>query len=397
MNSKSQSFKSAGIYIHIPFCVSKCHYCDFYSVPKAENLIAEFIDCIHSEIESASLRFAKECEVNTIYFGGGTPSILPAESLVEILNSVKSDFFISDSTEITLEANPESVTTDELKLLRQAGFNRISIGVQSFENKDLLFLRRVHDSDQALNAVKVAQNTGFANISIDLMFAIPEQSIDTAISNIEKAATLEVKHISLYGLTSEPGTPLGKSVEDGLVTLPDGDRYADFYLNICDKLRSLGYQKYEISNFAKPGYECGHNLNYWNYGTYFGFGPSGHSAIIDCNQNRLRVERFWNIRDLQTYIKCIRSEESTVETKEILNDKQIRLEKLQLQLRQQCGIAITEIMMDKTGSFREYLEILAGIGHVIITPDERIILTDEGAVVADELILNLSNLIITQS
>ncbi len=335
--------------------------------------------------------------MNSIYFGGGTPSFLPADSLLKILDSVICNFTVNDSAEITFEANPESVNPDKLKRLRQAGFNRISIGVQSFEDGDLRFLQRAHNSRQAYASVKAAQDAGFENISIDLMFAVPERSIASVLGNIENAESLGVRHISLYGLTSEPDTSMGKSVEKGLITLPDGDKYADFYLNICDKLESSGYRKYEISNFAKTGYECRHNLNYWNYGTYFGFGPSAHSAVINSEQDGLRVERFRNIKDIRTYIKYIESEESTIETKEILNDKQIRLEKLQLQLRQRSGISLKDIITKDNTGLREYLEILAGIGYIEITPEERVILADEGAVVADELILNLSNLIVTQA
>ncbi|MCL2406615.1 MAG: radical SAM family heme chaperone HemW [Defluviitaleaceae bacterium] len=266
--------KNLSLYIHIPFCAAKCSYCDFLSFPADEAVMEKYVDCLREEIKSFAAEFT-EHKVSTIYFGGGTPTCLSAYGIESILNEVRGHYCISDDAEITIEGNPESSTLEKLSILRTAGINRISFGVQSFDDKCLTAISRLHSAQQAADAFYIARNAGFGNVSIDLMFSLPHQSLGNYGETLDSAIALKPEHISCYGLTIEDGTPLRDA---GYTTDEELDREM-FYLT-CEKLKDAGYIHYEISNFTLPGFESRHNTAYWNGTDYRGFGL-GASSYVD--------------------------------------------------------------------------------------------------------------------
>ena len=268
--------KSLGIYVHIPFCRSKCEYCDFYSLGGARNkeLMDRYLGAVLAHIREAAPS-AIGYEVDTVYFGGGTPSFFGASGLDRIFAEIDRRFDVSRDAEVTLEANPDSVTLPMLTRLRRSGFNRISIGVQSDSDEQLKALGRPHNYKQAQQAVMLARRAGFDNISVDLMFGLPNQSREQWMQTLRNIIDLKTEHISCYGLKVEPGTRLWEYKD--CANLPDDDAQADMYFYAVETLEEFGYHQYEISNFAKPGRESRHNLKYWKLQEYAGFGPGAHS------------------------------------------------------------------------------------------------------------------------
>ena len=250
-------------YIHIPFCDHKCIYCDFYSIITSDN-IQSFLKSLKKEINYYAEKYSANRELISIYFGGGTPSLMESEYISQIIETVKSKFIVQENAEITLETNPGTVTLEKLKSFRSFGINRISIGIQSFDNDDLKFLTRIHNSETAINTVKDAANAGFENISLDLIFNLPGQTEKKWVKNVEQAVRLPIKHISTYSLILERGTILNKMVLDGKVKIADEDYDAELYETTIDFLTSNGFDQYEVSNFAKPGFEYIHNNAYWH-------------------------------------------------------------------------------------------------------------------------------------
>lgn len=266
-----------GIYIHIPFCKRKCIYCDFYSVCGGDKLYSDFVSALNRSIEN---RADKRIKVDTVYFGGGTPTVLQSSQLASILNAVKNSFKVSSSAEITVEANPCTVTKESLSELLNSGFNRISFGIQSAIDDELSALSRLHTFKQAKEAVLNADRAGFTNISADIMIGIINQTRESLIDSIEKITSLPVGHISAYMLKVEENTPLDDIIKRNsgiLKSIADDDEMADRYLLMCRLLEKKGFFQYEISNFAKPDLESRHNLKYWRCGEYLGFGPYAHS------------------------------------------------------------------------------------------------------------------------
>lgn len=278
-----------GLYIHIPFCKSKCPYCDFYSMPANEQAYDEYTDNLCDKIIYWS-KLVKE-SVSTIYFGGGTPSILEESRLNKILDTVKKYFNLEEDTEITVEINPESGKDFDFKSLKDNGFNRISVGLQSADEKELRLLGRIHTANEAKITVERARNAGIENISLDLMMGIPLQTIDSLQKSIDFCNECKVTHISSYILKIENGTKFD-SIKDKL-NLLDDDYQAELYLKAVDYLDSLGYEQYEISNFSKNGYQSRHNTNYWKCKEYIGIGPSAHSFY--------QGKRFYYDRDLSKF------------------------------------------------------------------------------------------------
>ncbi len=279
-----------GLYIHIPFCLKKCKYCDFTSFVGCEKHFDSYIECIKKEMKG----YRGE-KIDTVFIGGGTPSILSEELLEDLIKSVYNTFDVAENVEFTIESNPKTLTFEKLELLRELGVNRLSIGVQSFIDDELKKIGRVHTKNDAKDAVELAKKAGFSNINIDLMFSIPDQSLDSFKESIERAISLNPEHISAYSLILEEGTPLFYEVEKGSVTLPTEDCDRENYKYLCDKLKSEGYMQYEISNFSKPGYRCRHNLKYWDTDEYIGIGVSAHSYYMG--------KRFFNTDSLENYLK----------------------------------------------------------------------------------------------
>ncbi len=295
------------LYIHIPFCRSKCIYCDFASYPNRESCWMEYLDALREEL--FGWRDAlKDYEIATIFIGGGTPSILPGSAIAGILRDVRSAATVREDAEITMEANPGTVSLEQLKTIRQAGVNRLSFGAQSMDDALLKKLGRIHTSAEIREAVQLARQAGFENVSLDLMYALPGQRIDHWLDTLKKAIDLNPDHISAYSLIVEEGTPMFDLAETGKIDLPTDDEVVDMQRAAIDILAEAGYRRYEISNYARPGRECRHNIVYWDRGDYLGLGCAAHSLM--------NGERFENPRDLSEYLAGNRRQDRIVLDKE---------------------------------------------------------------------------------
>ena len=332
--------KDSAIYIHIPFCDHKCIYCDFYSIITRDN-IGNFLSCLKKEIQHYSKIYSDDRIFTSIFFGGGTPSLMEPEYLNGILTSLKNNFNISEDAEITMETNPGTVDKEKLKLFLKTGINRISIGIQSFDNDDLKFLTRIHDKQTAIQTVLLADEIGFDNISLDLIFNLPGQTKEKWNYNLQTAIKLPIKHISTYSLILERGTILNKMVLDGKVKIQDDDYDAELYEMTIDFLEQNGFAQYEVSNFAKPGFECRHNNAYWRYRDYLSFGTSSHSFVDG--------KRWWNYSSLKQYISEIEKVGSAVANFEIINNEMAQSEYIMLALRSK-GLDLNEFKQ-KFGNF----------------------------------------------
>ena len=285
------------LYLHIPFCVKKCAYCDFLSFPQGLDVQKRYADRLIDEIKTASAGF-RDTTVTSVFVGGGTPSILDSEDMVRIFDALRQNFKIAEDAEISMEANPGTVTEKKLRDYRKAGINRLSFGLQSAENEELKALGRIHTYEEFLESYHMARACGFANINVDLMSALPGQTVESWMETLRKVAELEPEHISAYSLIIEEETPFfekyGDDRGDGL--LPDEDAERDMYHRTKTFLKELGYERYEISNYAKSGYECRHNIGYWTGVPYLGLGLGASSYINGC--------RFCNTSDLTEYLEC---------------------------------------------------------------------------------------------
>lgn len=324
-----------GIYIHVPFCRSKCQYCDFYSLGSAREprLMEEYLNavCAHMK-EAASL--APGYRVDSVYFGGGTPSYLGWEGLTRILNAVRRRFDLSPDAEITFEANPDSISEKLLKRLKSEGFNRISLGVQTDDDLLLKKLGRPHNYRQVVQAYELARATGFSNISLDLIYGLPGQSLSDWERTLEHVLELNPDHVSCYGLKVEPGTPLWDYRD--AANLPDDDDQADMYLSAIRILKEKGYAQYEISNFARRGLRSRHNLKYWTGGEYLGFGPAASSDFGG--------KRFTVAPDIHRYISAIETGGAVLSECQEVPARERAGEYLMLRLRIADGIEAQEYM-----------------------------------------------------
>jgi len=321
----------AGLYLHIPFCEHKCLYCDFYSIAPDgmrtdyEKLVGRFLEALHSEVILRGADPLFEDRYDTIFFGGGTPSLLSPSNINEILVSLSRHFRINDEVEVTLETNPGTVDGEKLRAFRHAGINRLSIGIQSFHEDDLKFLTRIHSAEQAREVVREAYNSGFDNISIDLIFSLPGQTLERWESNLRQALALHPKHLSCYSLIVEPTTPLWRLVETKQVTPLNPEADNELYQFTIKYLEDRGFEQYEVSNFALPGYQSRHNRNYWNHSNYLGLGPSAHSFW--------NGKRWWNIANVNGYAEKLKESKLPVSGEERLSPDQLRTEEILLGLR----------------------------------------------------------------
>ena len=325
---KSQYKDKLGIYIHIPFCKSKCDYCDFYSLAGAEGRMDAYQKALLAHMKETA-QVAGKIPVDTVYFGGGTPSYYGEKRLRELLKGVKKLFSVEKDAEITLEANPDSVTAQSLRTLRRAGFNRLSVGIQSACPSELAAIHRPHSVEQGDGAVAAARAAKLNNLSLDLIYGLPGQSEESWKETVEHALKLEPEHLSCYGLKVEEGTPLAKRVAEGEI-LPDDDTQAEMYLWTVERLQQAGYEQYEISNFAKPGFESRHNLRYWLTRPYIGFGPGAHSDFGG--------RRYSWIRDLEGYVKGVLEGGELLDSQELIPQRERGGEYLMLRLRTALGI-----------------------------------------------------------
>ena len=320
--------KPGGIYIHIPFCIKKCDYCNFYSVTDF-SLKQDFVNALVKEITMIKRQAVFPCD--TIYLGGGTPSVLEPEHIQKIIKVIFQNFVILPDPEITIEVNPGTVNADILKAYVQAGINRINIGVQSFNDDNLKFMGRIHLSKDAENAVKQAKDAGFYNIGIDLIYGLPKQEQELWITDIQKAVNLQPAHLSCYMLTFEQNTPLDKRRIKGEFSLLDDKTAGDLFETTINFLEDNRYEQYEISNFAKTKEQKSrHNMKYWSFAPYLGLGPSAHSFMFP--------KRHWNYRSLKKYIRSIEKANLPIEGFEILTREQQIMEFIYLGLRTKQGI-----------------------------------------------------------
>ncbi|SFQ99734.1 radical SAM family heme chaperone HemW [Desulfoscipio geothermicus] len=269
------------LYIHVPFCVRKCLYCDFTSYPYRERDARRYLSGLRREIELRSGKAGKRWALSTVFIGGGTPTCLSTEMLLEIINLINQYFILLPGVEFTIEANPGTVSLDKLAALRRAGVNRLSLGAQACSSSTLRTLGRIHSHGQTVSAVRWAREAGFANINVDLIFEVPGQTGQEWRQCLEQVVDLKPEHVSAYALQIETGTPLAAQVENGQLALCEEDTCLDMYHDAIDILNSAGLRQYEISNFALSGRECRHNLVYWHNGAYLGLGPAAHSRIKD--------------------------------------------------------------------------------------------------------------------
>ena len=317
-----------GIYIHIPFCRSKCDYCDFYSLAGRDDRMDQYQKALLSHIkETAPL--AQDFPVDTIYIGGGTPSYYGAKRLKELLGVIRNLYKVEKDAEVTVECNPDSVDVKSLKILRKAGVNRLSMGMQSANACELERIHRIHTPQQVNEAATAARKASFTNLSLDLIYGLPGQTMDSWKDTVEHALSLIPQHLSCYGLKVEEGTPLAARVAQGEV-LPDDDQQADLYLWTVGRLERAGYPQYEISNFAKPGFASRHNLRYWLTQPYIGFGPGAHSDFGG--------RRYSFVRDLDAYIQGVLQGGDIIDESEIIPKRERCGEYLMLRLRTVQGI-----------------------------------------------------------
>lgn len=332
--------KTLGLYVHFPFCLNKCPYCDFYSNTDRTN-IDRYIDALLVQMENYS-NSASKYEVDTIFFGGGTPTALTTKQLLKVIRGIHDNFNIRRDAEFTIEANPATVKTSSLRKLRRAGVNRLSIGLQSANENELKALGRIHTFDDFIKSFKSARKAGFDNISVDLMYGIPHQTEETFRNSLKQVLSLEPEHISLYSLKIEEGTPFHENKDS--LPLPDEDSECAMYFGAINYLSERGYQQYEISNFSKAGKACVHNLRYWNCDEYIGFGPGAHSYF----GNR----RFAYRRSTNDYI-------SYMEAPDIAND--ILSENYEIKPKERLGEYVMLRMRLSEGVDTEFFA--ASFGH----------------------------------
>ena len=363
-------------YVHIPYCIKRCGYCDFNTYTPSElqdgatlEIVSnDYIDAVLRELESAP-----KDQVPTIFFGGGTPSLLPAHDLGRVITAIKARNGLTADCEITLEANPDSVTQEKLSAYLAAGFNRISFGMQSAQPHVLAVLDRTHNPANVKRAVDMARAAGFQSISVDLIYGTPGESLEDWRSTVTEALSLDIDHISAYALIVETGTKLAAQIKRGELTMPNDDLMADMYLLVDQMCNDAGLNWYELSNWAKPGKECLHNIAYWKSANWWGLGPGAHSHVD--------AKRFWNVKHPTAYKQKLFAGESPIADSEDLTAEQLRDESIMLAIRMRTGLALSLL----TESAKENLEAYKSSGHLEIVGDA-IQLTAQGRLIADRLV-----------
>lgn len=364
------------VYVHTPFCPSKCGYCDFNSYAMSGEIIDRTVDAIESEIRNS---IHKGRQAKTVFFGGGTPTFLSEEQISRLVTAVLETHPPISDCEVTSEANPGTVDIPKFKGMRQAGFNRISLGAQSFNTSDLIQLGRVHDAGQVGRAIESAREAGFDNINIDLMFALPGQSERGWENNLRLATSLGTEHLSLYCLTIEQNTRFYKLHLKGMLDLPDEESQVRMYDLACEVCESNGYQQYEISNFAKPGRECKHNICYWEGEEYLGYGP----GAVGCAETQNGRVRYVNLKHPEGYCKAVSEGNSLWCEQEPVDNSTLRTERIMLGIRLNKGISKEFLKLDPG--------ILDSLGKRGWTQDQgsRVALTAEGRHYCSEVALAL--------
>lgn len=362
----------SGLYVHVPFCQRVCVYCDF-AVTTARKWFQRYTSAVVREID---LSVPAPSPSRTVYLGGGTPSYLPLDCLKRIVTAAVGDSKITG--ELTLEANPNQVRAEQAEDWRRMGINRLSMGVQSFNEKELKFLTRNHTAEQAIRCVEDARTAGFDNLSIDLIFGLPGQTSEDWQKNIERAIEMAPDHLSVYNLTYEPGTPLHKWSLEGKLSERDDDTEKTMFLLAHNMLEDRGFEHYEISNYAKPGFKSRHNSAYWNGDSYIGVGPSAHSFD--------GAKRWWNVKSIEMYMNLIEKQERATNELEMLTKEQQVIEFLMLGLRQAGGVSKTRFLSRFGEDFEtRYEKILSLYETFFVVRPDSVGLTPEGWFLYDHL------------
>lgn len=367
----------AGIYIHIPFCKKACHYCDFHFSTSLQYK-SEMIEALIHELVLQK-NYLERQKVETIYFGGGTPSLLEADELTRILDAIAGQFHLATDLEITLEANPDDLTIQKVKNFKQTPINRFSIGVQSFFDEDLIWMNRSHSASEAESAIKRVQDAGFENITADLIYGYPLLNDEKWTTNIRQMLELHIPHISCYSMTIEPGTALAHFTKQGKSKPIDERQSAAQFIELMGKLQKAGFLHYEISNFAQPGYESKHNTNYWKGEFYLGIGPSAHSFN--------GVSRQWNIANNANYLAAIAKHQVPAQV-ELLTLNNRFNEYLMTSLRTHWGADMHYV---RSNFGTEYANLVLAKAETMLQKnwikvvDEKLVLTEEGKLFADHI------------
>jgi oxygen-independent coproporphyrinogen III oxidase len=367
----------AGIYLHIPFCRKRCHYCDFFKSTDLSQK-ARLLEGLRKELESRASELASE-EINTIYLGGGTPSVLLIDELKEILKTIRQFYLVSPEAEITMEANPDDLSQAIPSAIREIGFNRLSMGVQSFLESDLKLMNRRHGVMQAIQSVKWAKTAGFSNISIDLIYGLPNQTLEEWERNVRIAVELDVQHISAYNLTYHEGTVFYDRLKKGILKeLPDELSLRQFEM-LISILKDAGFEHYEISNFCKPGMYSQHNSSYWKSKKYLGIGPSAHSFDLQT--------RRWNVSSVSGYLEGVENNEPYSES-EILTEQDRFNDYIITGLRTIWGISEELIRVEFTDHYLAHFQKIRDkyltSGHVIEV-SRKTCLSPEGLFISDQI------------
>ncbi|MGA8571617.1 MAG: radical SAM family heme chaperone HemW [Desulfobaccales bacterium] len=360
-----------GLYIHVPFCKTKCPYCDFYSVTAPEQIPA-FLTALEQEARLYRGQFAA---FDTLFLGGGTPSCLSGAQIAGLVQRVRRHFSFASETEITLEANPDDISPEKLRLWRELGVNRLSLGAQSFDEAELAFLKRRHTADQTLEALGLIRAVGFKNLGLDLIYGLPGQTPDAWLKTLEQALACAPEHLSCYQLTLAPGTLLSRRAARGQVALPIEETQRTLFLLTCEFLEDRGFLQYEVANFARgEEYRCRHNLKYWRRQPYLGLGPAAHSFQGG--------RRWWNHRGLGAYAAALAAGWAPLAGHEALTPEQVRLETLYLGFRTREGVDL-EVIESQSG-WERVLSRLQDEGLLRLN-NGRVAATPRGLVVADRL------------
>ncbi len=373
------SSSDLSIYLHIPFCRRRCSYCSFTSYAGREDDIPRYAVATEQELK---LRRIDGAQVKTIYFGGGTPSLLPVDAVRRLLATIDENFILDDNAEITFEANPGTISLNYLRELRKSGVNRLSLGIQSFDDSELKLLGRIHSADGAREVISLAKKAGFNKLSLDFIYDIPGRSPETLQRVLDEALTFGVQHLSLYGLTLEEGTPMHQAVERGELPAPDPDAAASEYETAERMLEQAGYRHYEISNWAKPGYESKHNSVYWKRGEYLGVGVAAHSFIEN--------KRIANTINLDEYLETVGRCELPPQTVEVISPQTAVSEAIMLGLRLDEGVSADDIAhafkVDLYSRFGREIDECASLG-LLDWDGARMRLTPRGRLLGNEVFM----------
>ncbi|HTY11942.1 MAG TPA: radical SAM family heme chaperone HemW [Bacteroidota bacterium] len=371
------------LYLHIPYCEKKCLYCDFYSIENMESM-ERFLGALEKEITEAGAEYAGKESFETIFFGGGTPSLLAPSALERILLRLHSSFRIDPDAEVTVETNPGTADLEKLRAYRSLGVNRLSIGIQSFHPDELKFLSRIHTAGEAADCVENAYRAGFENLNVDLIFSLPKQTLDRWKENLQRAAALQPKHISAYSLIVEEHTPLYAMVQEGRVKPLSEKRDSAMYETTLEMMANFGFEQYEVSNFARPGFSCRHNKNYWNHSNYLGFGPSAHSFWKD---RQTGGRRWWNARSIAQYCDAVQKGASAAAGSEVVDKEKMFSEAVFLGLRT-GELSVTTLQqlygIDMLEARGEKLKLYSD-EQLLRIDNRRIALTRKGFMVCDAI------------